>query len=124
MPPEEITMSQRPPQPFFLEKLGEITIVRFTDPKIGLDAREALYGLVENQGDQKIVLNFENVRFLSSAAIGMLINLKNKAEAGGGTLKLCQLDPDIREILRLTTVDRLFSIFDTEQDAIGSFRSA
>ncbi len=115
-------MSQETSQPFTLEQTGTVTIVRFAGPKLGLAAREGLYDLVENQGRRQIVLNFASVQVLSSAPIGMLVTLKNKAEAVEGRVTLCQLDPDVREILKLTSVEGLFSIFDTEQAAIDSFR--
>jgi anti-anti-sigma factor len=113
-------MPESPPAAFSLENRGDFTIVRITGPKIGLDSRDSLYRLVESQGLKKLVLNFADVRVLTSAPIGMLVNLKNKLEAVGGTLRLCQVDADIREILRLTRVVGLFSIYETEQDAIDS----
>jgi anti-sigma B factor antagonist len=107
--------------PLILKTVDGITIATFTGPKVGTEAREKLYSLVEPQGDRKLILNFENVRFLSSAPIGMLVNLRNKAAAAGGVVRFCQLDPDVQEILRLTRVEELFSIFATEQDARDSF---
>lgn len=117
-------MSEAPPPPFLVENRGDFTVVRLTGPKIGPDSRESLYDLVENQGHGKLVLNFASVRVLTSAPIGMLVNLKNKLEAIGGTLRLCQVDPYIREILRLTAVEGIFSIHETEEDAIDSSQAA
>jgi anti-sigma B factor antagonist len=108
--------------PLRVRNVGGITIAEFTAPKIDTEARETLYALVENQPKPRLVVNFANVRFLSSAPIGMLVSLNNKANAAGGVLRFCHLDTDVREILRLTKVVGLFSIFDTEQDAIESFR--
>ena len=38
-------------------------------------------------------------------------------------VRFCQLDPDVQEIMRLTRVEGLFSIFANEQDARDSFLS-
>jgi len=111
-------MSEAPPPPFRTETRGEFTVVHLTGPKIELQARESLYGLIEQQAIQKLVLSFEDVKVLTSAPIGMLVNLRNKMGAVGGMLVLCRVSADIREILRLTAVEELFSILDTEQDAI------
>jgi anti-anti-sigma factor len=86
-----------------------------------LEAREPLYELMEKEGHKRILLNFQNVRFISSAPIGVLINLNKKAQALGGKVKFCCLDPDIVDIFRLTSVLQLFDIYDTEEDAIASF---
>lgn len=69
---------------FLVKSVNGGTIVTFANPKVVLEAREPLYDLVEKEGHRRIVLNFENVRFLSSAAIGVLIHLKKKVEAVRG----------------------------------------
>ena len=116
-------MSEAIAPPLILKTVDGITIVTFTGPKVGTEAREELYRLMETQGNRKLILNFENVRFLSSAPIGMLVNLMNKAASAGGAVRFCQLDPDVQEIMRLTRVEGLFSIFANEQDARDSFLS-
>jgi anti-sigma B factor antagonist len=103
-------------------QVDDVTVVRLAGPKVGLDARESLYGLIDAQGAHKLVLNFERVKLLTSAPIGMLISLRNKAEARGGSVRFCHVDSDIRDILQLTAVEGLFPIFPTEQDAIDSFQ--
>ncbi len=110
-------MSEVSPPPFRTETRGEFTVVHLTGPKIELEARESLYGLIEQQAIRKLVLNLDDIKVLTSAPIGMLVNLRNKMRAVGGMLFLCRVSPDIREILQLTSVERLFFIVDTEQDA-------
>ena len=63
-----------------VEDIGDVTVVNFTDKKI-LDEQniqvigEQLFSLVDELGRRKILLNFGNVEFLSSAALGKLITL-------------------------------------------------
>ena len=58
-----------------VEDIGDITVVNFVDKKI-LDEQniqvigEQLFSLVDELGRRKILLNFKNVEFLSSAALG------------------------------------------------------
>lgn len=116
-------MSEPIAPPLVLKTVDGITIVTFTGPKVGTEAREELYDLMETRKIRRLILNFENVRSLSSAPIGMLVNLMNKAASAGGVVRFCQLDPDVQEIMRLTRVEGLFSIFANEQDARDSFLS-
>lgn len=111
-------------EPFLVWQRGDVTAVRFLGPKIGLEDRESLYALVDIQGIKKLVLDFNDVKLLTSAPIGMLINLNKKAEAAGGRMALCHLRPDIREILSLCGVESLFAIYDSEDNAIKSFEAA
>src|SRR6266853_1975158 len=77
-----------------VEDIGEVTVVNFTDKKI-LDEQniqvigEQLFSLVDELGRRKILLNFSNVEYLSSAALGKFITLNKKVQASGGKLVLC-----------------------------------
>jgi anti-sigma B factor antagonist len=106
---------------FLVKSVNGVTIATFVNSKVVLEAREPLYDLVDKEGHKRIVLNFQNVRFVSSAPIGVLIKLKTKAEAIGGSVKFCCLDQDLVDIFRITSVLQLFDIHDTEDDAVASF---
>src|SRR4051794_17666384 len=95
-----------------LREAGEALVVTFDGPKLSLDVREPLYQLIDVEGRRRLVLNFENVQVMSSAPIGVLFNLRKKAEAIGGAVRLCRLSPDLRQILGYAQADRLFEIFD------------
>jgi anti-sigma B factor antagonist len=76
-----------------VEDIGEVAVVNFTDKKI-LDEQniqiigEQLFSLVDDLGRRKILLNFSNVEYLSSAALGKFITLNKKVNAAGGRLIL------------------------------------
>ena len=80
---------------------------------------QELFALVEQSGYKKIVLNFTNVGFLSSAALGKLIMLYKKVAVRDGSLKLCCIAPDIRELFTMMNLDRIFTICGTEGEAIA-----
>jgi anti-sigma B factor antagonist len=105
--------------------VGEVSVVQFSDRKI-LDesniqemGRE-LFELVE-QKRAKILLNFMNVEFLSSAALGKLITLDKKMKAAKGQLKLSNIRPEIYEVFAITRLNKLFDIHDDEADALATF---
>ena len=105
--------------------VGEVSVVQFKDRKI-LDesniqemGRE-LFELVE-QKRTKVLLNFVNVEFLSSAALGKLITLDKKLKATKGQLKLSNIRPEIYEVFAITRLNKLFDIHDDEADALATF---
>ncbi len=105
--------------------VGEVSVVQFKDRKI-LDesniqemGRE-LFELVEPKR-AKILLNFMNVEFLSSAALGKLITLDKKLKAAKGQLKLSNIRPEIYEVFAITRLNKLFDIHDDEADALATF---
>jgi len=109
-----------------VEDIGDVTVVNFVDRRI-LDEQniqiigEQLFSLVDEVGRRKILLNFGNVEFLSSAALGKLIALHKKLQAVGGRLILCNIDPEIYEVFEITRLDRFFNIQKEEQTALQAF---
>ena len=105
--------------------VGEVSVVQFKDRKI-LDESNSqemgreLFELVE-QKRTKILLNFMNVEFLSSAALGKLITLDKKLKAAKGQLKLSNIRPEIYEVFAITRLNKLFDIHDDEADALATF---
>jgi anti-sigma B factor antagonist len=109
-----------------LETIDDVTVVSFVDSKIVTDEAiqevgEQLYSLVEDEGHTRLLLNFSNVQYLSSAALGKLINLKKKVGAVKGVLKLCCIHPDLLEVFKITRLDQVFEIYGEEQVALDRF---
>ncbi len=109
-----------------VEDIGDITVVNFIDKKI-LDEQniqiigEQLFRLVDELGRHKLLLNFGNVEYLSSAALGKLITLNKKVNAAEGKLILCNIDPQIREVFEITKLNKIFTIYNEEQAALQAF---
>src|ERR1043166_8909228 len=103
-----------------VEDIGDVTVVNFTDRKI-LDEQniqiigEQLFSLVDELGRRKLLLNFGNVEYLSSAALGKLITLNKKLQSAGGKLVLCNIDPQIYEVFEITKLNKLLVIKKDEQ---------
>src|SRR5215813_8025387 len=106
-----------------VEDIGDITVVSFLDKKILDDQNiqiigEQLLSLVEELGRTKILLNFSNVEFLSSAALGKLIVLNRKLTEVGGKLVLCSIDRNIYDVFEITRLNKVFTIAKDEQDGL------
>ena len=95
---------------------------RYTDELRILEFGQELIDLVDNGGYRKIVLNFGRIEFFSSGALGKLITLDKRVRSVNGTLVCCNIQPDILEVFRITRLDRLFRICDTEEDALKAVR--
>ncbi len=107
-------------------EVGDVTVVRFVDRKILDESNiqelgQELFQLVEEENRHKLVLNFHNVEFLSSAALGKLITLDKKVKAHNGRLKLSNIRPEIYEVFAITKLNKLFDIKDDVADALAAF---
>lgn len=109
-----------------VEEVGNATVVNFVDKKI-LDETNIqiignqLFSLVEQDGRDNIVLDFSEVEYLSSAALGKLITLDKKVKTNKGKLRLCSIRPEIYEVFAITKLNKLFKIFDDQAEALASF---
>ncbi len=109
-----------------ISEAGEVTIVRFVDRKITDDQNiqeigQELFQLVEEDWRKSLLLNFADVEFLSSAALGKLITLDKKVKSHGGVLKLCNIRPEIYEVFAITKLNNVFDIRDDEGEALAAF---
>src|SRR4051794_28010974 len=93
--------------------IERIAIVRFVDFEIRFeesDVRsigEELDRLIEESGHARLLLNFAGVRYLSSDVLGKLAWLAKQVEPVRGRIQLCGLDPLLRDMLRITHLDRV-----------------
>lgn len=103
---------------------ANVTVIRFQDQKI-IDPEaiqelgQELFDLVECDDRKKMVLNFEKVEFLSSAALGKLITFEKKSKRNDAKLILTNISPEIYQVFAITNLDKLFQIKDSEADALA-----
>jgi anti-sigma B factor antagonist len=118
--------AQLPRRGLEVEEVGDVTVASFTVPTL-LDEQstrvidEEVYRLVDELGRKKLLLSFGAIRDISSLALGKLVTLNKKVQAVGGKLVLCCIDPQIREVLAITRLERLFVIRGDRQEALRLF---
>ncbi|MBU0638300.1 MAG: STAS domain-containing protein [Planctomycetes bacterium] len=83
-----------------------------------------LYGLVEVDEARKIVLDFQEVAFLSSQALGILIALRKKAEERKALVAITRIRPELQQVFKITGLTKLFRFFDTLQEALDFFHES
>ncbi len=77
---------------------------------------------IKNAGRHKIVLNMKDVTYISSAGLSELIDTQNTCKyLKRGELVLAEVPPRIREVFNLAGLTPLFTMYDSESEAVGSF---
>ena len=105
------TRSQR--EHTVLEVGGEIDV--YTAPQL----RERLIELVEG-GQQHIVVDMEQVEFLDSTGLGVLVGGLKRVRAQDGSLRLVCGQERILKIFRITGLEKVFSIYPTVEEAVAA----
>jgi anti-sigma B factor antagonist len=106
---------------------GDILTIFLTDPKI-LDAplidqiHQDMLKILGETKQRNVVLDFREVQFLSSAALGMLILINKKCKEQKINLKLCNIKPEIAQIFKITGMNKVFAIYKTADDALAAYQ--
>ena len=106
-----------------IQKQNDVAIVSFATSRIldqsnVMQLGEEFDNLVAGFKLQKIVLNFSNVSYMSSAVMGKLVSLLKRVQGSGGQLCLCCIEESIFEIFKIMRFDKMFKIYKTEDDAV------
>jgi anti-anti-sigma factor len=106
-------------------KDGILTIV-FDDSRI-LDETKLeeigreLTEMLNKTTEERVILDFRNVKFMSSSMLSKLVAVNRKAGEFKVKLKLCSIDPEIRQVFKITKLDKLFEIETDEASARAAF---
>ncbi len=82
--------------------------------------RESVKELLKTSKD--IVINLSNVSYIDSGGLGTLVGLYTSARGAGGMIKLANLTHRVGELLQVTKLLTVFEVYDSEDQAIRSFK--
>ena len=83
------------------------------------DALRAALGEV-GEGYEHVVVDFGNVGFLDSSALGAFVALLRRLTQKGGSLRIAALRPSVKMIFEVTRLDRVFSNAETVDEALAA----
>ena len=86
-----------------------------------LDRFNNTLGELLGQGQNKIVLDIEEVPTIDSSGIGMLMRYLTTAKQGGGAIRLLKPSKFIVQTLKMVGLFNLFITFEDLPRAISSF---
>ena len=102
------------------ESFGAVTVVHTPE-----DLTERAGGVLKEtigtqlaQGRRSIVLDMRATESYDSIGLGSLLDAKDHAAQGGGSLRICGLPASGRKIFELTRLDQQFELFESLIDAV------
>jgi anti-sigma B factor antagonist len=72
-------------------------------------------------GRHNVLVNLENVKWVNSTGLGVLIAGFRTVQTGGGRLKLLHVSERIHSLLTITRLSTKFEMFESEDEATASF---
>jgi anti-sigma B factor antagonist len=105
------------------KSIGKIKILELRGSFDAYTASGARQWFEEKTSSQQanIVVNLEGVTFLDSTALSVLVQGLKRSRQALGDVRLCNLQPPVRIIFELTRLDKVFEIYNSEEDAVHAF---
>ena len=102
--------------------VNDVTIVDvfgYLDTLTSGQASEEMTRLAK--GKNKVLVNLENLAFLGSAGIRVLLRTSLTLRKSGGKLKLCNATGGAKKVIELCALDTFLDFYDSESMALAAF---
>jgi anti-sigma B factor antagonist len=109
-----------------VQRYKDVTVINFQNVSV-LDSANIeslgrnLMELVEKQDHRKVVLEFSAVRFMSSQALGVLLQLKRAMDPVKGVIVIAGIRPELHKVFKITNLHKLFTFKDDLDKALAQF---
>jgi len=105
-------------------EIGDVVVLDVNGKIMGGPDSEAFQATIDalvESGKRKVLVNLENVSWINSTGLGILIAGFSSLQKSGGKLKLVNVSQRIESLLAVTKLSTIFESFRQEDDAIRSF---
>ena len=90
------------------------------DSETSIELDEALTKLLQ-EGRNQLVLNLQDVDFMSSAGLRAMVKAYQAAKRSGGDLRLASVSNPVEVILRTVGMIQMMQMYPSDQEAVASF---
>ncbi len=75
-----------------------------------------------NSSGKNLVLNMEGIEYVDSSGFGALLSILRNAKNNNSTFKICNVSPDVMELVKLLQLHNVFEIYDSVEECVKSFQ--
>ena len=73
---------------------------------------------IEDKHPKEVVVDFEGVKFFSSALLGLLLDIRAKLKTYDGEVVISAINPQLYRVFKITHLDRIFKFFPDKENAV------
>ena len=102
------------------EKIGDFTILKIKGriDTMHSSALEDEVNQLFDAGEKDLIFNCRGMNYISSSGLRVFLVAQKKAMALNGKLLLCNMQPGIQEVFRISGFSNLFKIFESQEEAL------
>ena len=90
------------------------------DTNTAPEAQQHLDAL-QDDGAQKILVNFTDLDYISSAGLRVLLATAKRMGAAGGSFRICGLNETVNEVFEISGFSMILNVFGSESEALEGF---
>ncbi len=83
--------------------------------------RDAIDNMLLKYRFGKVIFNLEEMTFIDSSGIGVFYGRRRSIKMDGGRCALVGVNPKIERFIAVSGLDRMFEVFETENDALAAW---
>ena len=103
--------------------VGMVSVVQCggkLDTNTSPQAQEYVGQLIDG-GASKILVDFSEVDFVSSAGLRVLLATAKRLSGSGGSLRVCGLNETVNEVFEFSGFNTILSVFPSQTEALEGF---
>ncbi|MGE0079256.1 MAG: STAS domain-containing protein [Bacteroidales bacterium] len=106
------------------EKIGDVMVISFTnDNKLNVTVTQKIKAEIIKliTPNSKVTLNLNGINYIDSTGFGMLLSVLRHCKNNYSGLKLCNITPEVMELIKLLQLQSVFDIRESVEDCVKSF---
>ena len=105
------------------ETVEDVLVVRLEgnlDTNSSPEAQDYLNKAIDD-GAARVIVSFDQVEFVSSAGLRVLLVTAKRLAGAGGNLRVCGLNETVSEVFEISGFSTILNVFASESEALSGF---
>lgn len=105
-------------QQIISNKIIKFNMPREFDLNNSYDIKEYIYAEAFEKGYIHVLIDFSETDYVDSTGLGTIVSLHKQSLMKAGSIAFVNFDENIKKLLKMTALDRILNIFESEKEAI------
>jgi anti-sigma B factor antagonist len=88
------------------------------------NASKQIKTFIDGNQPNKLIFDFESVKFFSSQVLGLLLDIRAKVKPYNGEVVISAINPQLHRVFKITNLDKVFRFFPDKESAIQAMNTA
>ncbi len=93
------------------------------DVHLSADIEKEINSTIQNNPDKHLLLNLSDVEYMSSSGLRIFVSTMRVLKESKRKLKLCNMNSAVQKIFEVVELMDMFDIYETEEEALESFKN-